>query len=227
MSTTAFLFTGIICKPFFHVFIASTEDIENKFASIWDNEDPAYIEALKEHNFTVILNDTKDQLIYVPQFVPIVNGINTIKQMGYKYILKSRVDISSFDYMKYVDEVSTLDNNKITVIAGIETESDGIYFLDIIVFGRTDEMCKLYGLQVINDKRFFEKFLIENYSGKQGLNKEDLKCYFNFSLDICKKHNIEFIWFRSLIFKTDDTTIPYMRVINEYCKHFIKNSIFI
>ena len=79
-------------------------------------------------------------------------------------------------------------------------------------------MCRFYALQPIKDERYPEKFLMENYSNKVNLTKEDIRDIFNFSLSACIENNIEFIWYRPPQWKTPLRTIPDMRIINEYCK---------
>jgi hypothetical protein len=215
MARTAILFTGLICPEMLDLLIAQTQNIQFKYASIWENENPEYILQLTENNFVVIKNNIKEMELYTPQFIPIVNGLKYIKDQEFDYVLKTRFDIASFNFLKYIEIIQNLYPEKITVIAGIQT--DITYFIDIIVFGKISEMCSFYKLQEINDKQCPEIFLIKNYLGKVNSRKEDLKNIFNFSLTKCIENNIEFIWSRSNKWKTPSRTIPYMRVIKEYC----------
>jgi len=152
---TAILFTGKINLLALDVLIEQTKNIENKFASIWENEKPEYIVKLSNNNFKIIYNDINQQKIYRPQFITVVNGLNYLKENGYEYVLRTRLDIVSLDYSKYLNLVSELYPEKITVIAGIETSTT--YFLDIIVSGKINEMCNFFTLQPINDDRYYEK----------------------------------------------------------------------
>jgi hypothetical protein len=213
MPRTAILFTGRVCPEMFHMLIEQTRNIEFKYASIWENEDPEYISILTNNNFIVIKNDIKQMELYNPQFVTIVNGLNYLKEQGFDYVLKTRFDILSLSYNKYINIIQ--DSHLLTVIAGIQLEFT--FFIDIIIFGKIDEMCRFYKLQEINDKQQPETFLIENYSGKTKLTKDDLKKIFNFSLTKCIDNNIEFVWFRPNTWANPFRTIPFMRVINEFC----------
>jgi len=209
---SAILFTGIIFPRTFDTLMKETKCIKYKFASIWDNEDQIYHSKLIDNNFIVIINNSKDQELFTPQFVPIVNALKYIKEQHVEYVLKSRFDILSSDYSRYLELMIRGYTNKITVLCGIQT--DTTYFLDLIVFGNLDTMCKLYALQEANDKRFPEKFIIENVSKKENVSKETLKEIFNFSLDACIDNTIEFFWQRI----TKPNSIP---IVNDYCKSTI------
>jgi hypothetical protein len=212
----AILFTGNIEPLAFNILIEQTKDIENKYASIWQNENSKYIVELTNNNFKIIYNDEKQKDLFRPQNITIFNGINYLKEKGYDYILRTRFDIVSPDYNKYLNLVSDLYPENITVIAGIETAD--IYFLDIIVSGKINDMCNFFKLQPIGDDRYYEKFFIENYTNKINLTKEEIKNVLNFSLNICISNNIEFIWYRPSWKLTHSITYPDMRVIKEYCK---------
>jgi len=212
----AILFTGIIEPLTIDILIEQTKDIKNKYASIWQNENTEYIVKLTNNNFEIIYNDIKQQHIYKPQNITIFNGLNYLKEKGYEYILRTRFDVVSPDYNKYLNLVSNLYFKNITVIAGIETST--IYFLDIIVSGKINDMLNFFKLQPINDDRYYEKFFIESYSNKINLTKEEIKNVLNFSLNNCIDNNIEFIWYRPISWKSKLITWPDMRVIKEYCK---------
>jgi hypothetical protein len=214
---TAILFTGKIESLAFDILIEQTKDIKNKYASIWENEDIEYIVKLTNNNFKIIYNDVKQQEIFKPQTITIFNGLNYLKEEGYEYILRTRFDIVSPDYNKYLNLVSNLYTENITVIAGIHW-STYVYFLDIIVSGKIGDLLKIFKLQSINDDRYYEKFFIENYSDKTNLTEEEIKNVLNFSLNICIDNNIEFIWYRPISWKSNSITYPDMRVIKEYCK---------
>lgn len=210
----AVLFTGKIYTSAFHSFLEQTKNIEHKFASIWENEEPIYKITLLEHNFTVIEHSIDHEVGYISQFVPIVYGLKCIKEEGFDVVLKTRFDVLSSDYPRYLD-LQKLDPAKINVISGIHT--DILYFLDIMAYGSIENMCKFYTLQEKSDPRCPEVFLMETYSGKQNLTEEDIRSIFTFSLPACRENNIDFIWYRPPWWKTSFRTIPDMRVITEYC----------
>ena len=221
--STAILFTGKIYPEHLNKCIeCSKHTTALKFASIWNNEDTIYIQQLMDNGFIIIRNDTNQQETSKPQFIPIVNGLQYIKEhhSNIEFVLRTRFDILSFDFDRYLEHTQHLYKEKITVISGIFTNI--IYFLDIIVCGSIDKMIKLYGLQPTNDTRQPETFLLENYINKKYLtNLEtaiEIKNNLHFSLDICIKHNIEFIWIRPNSWKLHTLNIPFMKVINEYCK---------
>lgn len=212
----AILFTGKIRHQTLDILIEQTKNMKNKYVSIWENENTEYIVKLSNNNFKIIYNDIKQQGLYKPQFIAVLNGLNYLKENGYEYVLRARLDIESSDYNKYLELVSHLYPNKIAVIAGMETST--AYFLDIIVSGEINEMCKFFTLQPINDDRYYEKFLLENFNNKTNLQKEEIRNILNFSLNDCIVNNIEFLWYRPISWKSSSITYPDMRVIKEYCK---------
>jgi hypothetical protein len=211
----AVLFTGKIYTSAFDSFLEQTKNIEHKFASIWENEEPIYKIKLLEHNFTVIENRIDQQLLYTPASISIVNGFQRIKEEGFDVVLKTRFDVISSDYTRYLDVLQKGDRDKINVLSGIHT--DILYFLEIMAYGTIENMCKFYTLHEKSDPRCPEVFAMETYSGKQNLSKEDISSIFTFSLPACREKNIEFIWYRPPWWKTSFRTIPDMRVISEYC----------
>ena len=220
-SNTAILFTGEIHPNNIDSFIECTKDIKAvKIASVWNNLDNDSMYKLIINNFAILKNNIEMQTIFTPQFVPIINGINFIKLKhcgDIEFILRSRFDILSSDYDKYLEKAKDLYSNKITVISGINS-GEMPYFLDIIVCGTTNNMSMFYALQSKIDARYPEIFLIENYSNKKELTKDEIRANLNFSLDICIKNNIEFIWIRPESWKSPTRTNPNMKVIEEYCK---------
>lgn len=226
MSDTAILFTGlihpnivgIVFHKYFTHFINSTSDIKAiKFASIWDNTDDDYVEMLIENDFIVIKNDIHEKKLYNSQNIPIVNGLKFIKEnySDIEFVLRTRFDILSYDYNTYLEKARHLYSDKITVLCGIHTSIT--YFLDIIVSGRIDEMRQFYTLQITNDTRPPEVFLLETYLNKASPSKEDIRKYLSFSLNICIENGIEFIWIRPYEWAGHSRTIPNMKVIEEYC----------
>jgi len=211
----AILITGNVCPEYLDALIENVNCIPYKIASIWENENPIYVEKLKSNGFLIVISKLHEQYeSNIPQLVPIKNGIEFAKNLDFDYVLKTRFDIISNDYNKYLDITQCKD--KIVLLSGIHTSE--LYFLDIVVSGPINEMAKFYSLQNKNDHRFIEKFLLENYLNKENLTKDDIRKSFYFSLNICIDNSIEFVWRRSEAWKNELRTIPNMKVINEYCK---------
>lgn len=211
----AVLFTGKIYTSEFESFLEQTKNIEHKFASIWENEEPIYKKKLIEHNFTVIVNSIDQQVVYTPASISIVNGFQRIKEEGFDFVLKTRFDVLSSDYPRYLELLQKGDPEKINVLSGIHTNI--LFFLEIMAYGTIENMCKFYTLQEKKDPRCPEVFAMETYSGKRNLTEEDIRSIFTFSLQACRENNIDFIWYRPPWWKTSFRTIPDMRVITEYC----------
>jgi hypothetical protein len=217
---TAILFTGLICSEHFDQFIECCSTIkELKIASIWDSDDnDNFIQTLINNNFIIIRNSVLEQHIFKAQTVPIVNGMKFIKDncKNIEYVLQTRFDVLTNDYSKYLEKTEHLYREKITVITGIDT--DRIYVLNIMVCGKLNDMYKFFNnKQYLNDYRSNEDFLLENYSKKTNLSKPDVSQICHFSLPVCIENNIEFIWIRSENWRNSFRTIPFMKVIQEYC----------
>jgi len=219
--TTAILFTGKVFKPYLNRLIEYTELLPYKFASVWNNENPEYLKLLADNNFILIINDIKTQELYQYQSASLFYGINFIKNYNIKfdYVLRTRFDILTKDYNKYIEFTKPLFQEKLTVLAGISTDTN--YFLDIIVGGKLEDMCNFYTLIEKNHPLggFIERILQEKYFNKSNLSKDDIYKLFNFSLDLCLKNGIEFIWYRpSHWYSRLLTSVPDLKVIEQYCR---------
>lgn len=212
MDDTVIVFTGKIYPFCIKRLIEETRSIPHKIASVWDNEPQEYVSDLSNNNFSIVVNKISDTELYTPQFVTIVSGVNCAKERGFKYIMRTRFDIVSTDYTLYLEKTRHLYENKLTTICGLA--SGIIFFDDRMIVGEADKMCKLYKLQRRGDSRYPEQFLMETYSNKTNLRHADIRVIFNFSLNICREHNIEFIWYRP-----HWSHVPHdMKYIGLYCK---------
>ena len=216
---SAILFTGNIHSEYFDTILKQASYVKEdvlKVACIWEHEKEEYIQALKNHHFVIVKSTLRDQEFHVPQFIPIVDGLEFLQENypEIKFVLRTRFDITSNDYGKYVELIRDQNIHKITVICGIKTNE--VYFLDIIVGGRLSEMTAFYRRQPRSDSAYPEKFLLENYSKKKKIfDENDLREILQFSFELCKNHSIEFTWYRDW----DSTfwTKPHVKVIQEYC----------
>jgi hypothetical protein len=136
-SKRAFLFTGKICPPVLDRLMEQTRYLPSKYASIWRNEPIEYIDKLTSAGFVILYNDV--QSCY-PQLDTANRGIQYLKKKGYSYVLRTRFDILTPDYLRYMD---LIDPTRITVIMGIHTNL--VYFLD------TSEFCLIIYIKVLND----------------------------------------------------------------------------
>lgn len=212
MKDTAILITGLLNEYYTFNLLKSYDGMSNKFISTWSNSDSGLLDILIKNDFSIILTDHDPSLSRANcQFITIINGLKYIKEkhVEYKYVIRSRTDIFSENIESFISVTKHLYSNKLTVICGIHTTI--IYFLDIIVAGTIDEMISFYKLMDPNDTRCQEIFLIEEYTQKKNLTREDIKSYFNFCLDECVKYNLEFIWFREARYP------PTMKLISDYC----------
>ena len=95
-----------------------------------------FCKKLKKDNFIILLNDEEslknDQHKHNRQLLPIRNGILEAEKLGFKYVMRSRADVFSNDFDKYLMKTRSMYQNKLTAIAGINNVKAGVYFLDII-----------------------------------------------------------------------------------------------
>lgn len=210
--TTVVLVTGKVLPQYFEKFLEQLIDIPHKIASVWDNEDPDYVERLVEHNFKIVRSDHTQMPIIHAQNITIVAGVSLAKDLGYDYILRTRFDIVCNNMVNYMKVIEPLYREKITVLCGV-----GDYFLDIVTAGRTEDMVKTYKTHRVDDGRTIEKFLIDQYSGKTSLTQAEIRQLFHFSLPLCREHGIEFVFFKKPDWAAPNRTIPDMLVISQYC----------
>jgi hypothetical protein len=210
--TTVVLTTGKVLPQYFDKFLEQLKDIPHKIASIWDNEDPKYVERLAAHNFKIVTSDHTQMPIIHAQNITIVKGVTTANELGYDYILRTRFDIVCNDMPKYLELSAPLYREKLTVLCGV-----GDYFLDIVVAGRTEDMVNTYKTHRVDDGRTIEKFLMDQYSGRSTHTREEIRTMFHFSLPLCRENGIEFVFFKKPDWIAPNRTIPDMLVISQYC----------
>tara|TARA_B100001769_G_scaffold140739_1_gene110198 strand:+ start:489 stop:1175 length:687 start_codon:yes stop_codon:yes gene_type:complete len=221
MNDTIILITGQLNANFTDRLIESYKNVSNKLISTWKDTPSELIEKLKKDNFIILLNDEEslknDQHKHNRQLLPIRNGILEAEKLGFKYVMRTRTDIFSNDFDKYLMKTRSMYQNKLTAIAGINNVKAGVYFLDIIICGEISKMLSMFVLKAPNNKKAYELYLIEMYTKKNKINAEELNQNFSFSLNTCLENEIEFIWVRDGKWKTPKRTIPDMKVIKEYC----------
>lgn len=97
------------------------------------------------------------------------------------------------------------------------------YFLDVILVGNISYIFKYYEKDDEFQKTNFrnaEQIMIENYTNKDIRTKDDIKNYLNFCKSICIKENIEIIWYKPSVWVNYKRSIPYTKLISEYCNAF-------
>jgi len=220
--STVVIVSGKILPEYLDTLIEGMKDIEYKIASVWENEAAIYIDKLRRNNFMIVKNRMEEQTIYYGQTVGVVNGLAFARQLGFEYAARIRFDVLCSNLPLYLEKTKHLYKEKFLAITGIQPSSTDIYFLDIVVVGRTDELSKLYGFQPFEDyytkKIYVELFLLRRYTGKYTLSRQEVKDIFAFSLDICKTYGIDFTWWRPHWWMQEGRTIPDMKVVDQYCR---------
>ena len=171
MNDTIILITGQLNANFTDRLIESYKNISNKLISTWKDTPSELIEKLKNDNFIILLNDEEylknDQHKHNRQLLPIRNGILEAEKLGFKYVMRTRTDIFSNDFDKYLMKTRSMYKDKLTFIAGIKNVKWGIYFLDIIVSGEISKMLSMFVIKEPKNKKAYELYLIEMYTKKK------------------------------------------------------------
>jgi hypothetical protein len=215
MDDTAVIITGILCN---HIqvsrLIVSYSNTKIKIISTWKETDSIYIETLLDENFLVILNEPPLYITsYNLQHTCICSALLKVKELGIKYTVRSRTDIFPNNYPLFVEKTRHLYKDKITVFNYVNG-----HICDFVISGSTEEMMRFFSKeQAIGDTRYPEKYMIETYSNKVDLNKEDFAQYVNYCLDVCRENGIEHYWLRAVGFpKEIMKNYPFIMIEYEY-----------
>lgn len=158
--------------------------------SIWKNEDKDKLEQIKEMGIIILENEKPSiggfiNLNY--QIVSTKNAVLKAKELGCKYILKSRTDIRIYETGVDKFLISLLNNfpsyclNQNQRIIGVDsnTHKYGIGISDIFQFGTTEEMEKMWDVELVArniSREEYSKFE-ENSTAIDRFNFEFSECY--------------------------------------------------
>lgn len=217
---TVTIITGKLIEICIDYLIHSYTKIKHKIISTWKDEDSSLLEQLSSNGFIIVLNDYpeyKNTTNY--QITCIRAGLLKAQELGFKYAVRSRTDIFPNIQLKFIHITRHLYNEKITVIGGIIGEyPNDDSFLDLIISGHINEMLKLYPiLQLPNDSRNPEQFLLETYFNTSKIKIDILNTKMNSCINLCKENKIEFTWYRTQRYFATGLSFPYMKLIKEYC----------
>jgi hypothetical protein len=214
-SNIAILVTGKIEKRIIESVIESYSNIDNKILSTWDTEDMECIKQFEENGFQIVL--TKPPVMTTTtvngtmmQLIPIASGVKYAKERGYEYLMRSRTDIVSSDFLKYLDKTKHLYKDKLTALA-FNTK----YIFEVFICGKIDEMVKFYKVPSETDMRTSEEFLSEEYIGVIPVKEEDIRRKITETYNICKDNSMQFYWLRErrMYYHLNETISPFVRLI--------------
>jgi hypothetical protein len=224
-SNIAILVTGKIEKRITESLFESYSNIDNKILSTWDTEDKEYIKEFEENGFQIVLTtpphtNTTTVNGTMMQLIPIASGVKYAKERGYEYLMRSRTDIVSSDFLKYLDKTKHLYKDKLTALA-FNTK----YIFEVFICGKIDEMVKFYKVPHETDMRPPEEFLSEEYIGILPVKDEDIRQKITETYNICKENSMQFYWLRErrMQYHLKETISPYVRLIgtSEGCSSFL------
>lgn len=210
--STVILVAGKVLPQYIDALIEQLKPVEHKIASLWDDEDPVYVKRLIDNNFLVTTSDHNVKPGEIHQSIPIARGVQFANELGHACILRTRFDILCSNWTQYMRVAKPMYDERLTAICGI-----GNYFLDWVVAGRTEDMCRTYTIMHSNPPTHIELFLMDNYVGKRISSQDEIRAALHFTVNLCRQHGIEFTLFRKPDWAAPNRTIPNMRVINEYC----------
>jgi hypothetical protein len=224
---TITIISGLLNDLFIEKLISSYKTVKHKMITTWNNTDIKFIEILQENGFFIVLSEypiEKNTINF--QSICMRNGILKAMELNYKYVCRSRTDIFPENHVKFLQVTRNLYQDKIMSLCGVELYMNNellTYYLDVILVGNIACMFKYYEKDDECSKNYFrncEQIMIENYANKNIISKEDIKQYMNFCKEVCSKENIEIIWYKPADWADYYRSIPYMKLIREYCNAF-------
>lgn len=209
---TCVIITGLLKNEYISPLIEMYKDVPNKIISTW--KDQPHINTLQDNGFIIQLNDYPSYRNCTNyQTVNIREGCILAKKLGFKYIIRMRTDLICNNMIKFMECITPLYTEKITVLGFINLSS--FYIIDFFIAGEICEMISIFNKeQKEDDKRFVEQYWMEEYLGKNNLTFNDLKEKLYTCLDILQSNNIDM----EIISKN------WGKIISNYCKKdFILN----
>lgn len=237
LNETVIIVSGKITNYFIEnsstVFFNSFKDIKNKILTTWDYEkDKAQM--FKDNGFDIVYSSESEMPEVNPyyQFLPVEKALKYAKEKGFKYALRTRTDIITLNYKKYLYHTRDIHKKKMSALfgLGILNQNTGPYFLDVIVGGPIDNLLKLFKMTnktvrtppdrdaIVEDFHYAEGYLLEQWFNYKTPSAQDVKSILEFTYNICIKNNIEFIWKRKerWLPRFVYNNFPYLRIISEY-----------
>jgi len=253
------LITGTIYEKLIDDLIKTYSNLEHKIISTWydpkfETLHTAYAYGgCKPENYNVVLKKLEDAgfiLVFnnlveatkmyenynnkyykstIAQTMQIYNGLVKAKELGYKYVIRCRTDISCEDdtmFNKFINETKYLFTEKLSVICGMSIGKYP-YILDVIITGDINEMLLFFDCNYPKDSDkglSTEHYWLREYFKKKYPDKPitltTIKEVFNYFLRDLQKHNIEFLWFRPKIYeKLQNKKIEnaQVKIVKNYC----------
>ena len=206
--------TGIL-KPISVIHLVQAySHTQHKLISTWKDEDPNLLNILDKSGFIIVLSEKPANMTsYNAQAVTAIAGIIKAEQLGFTHVCRTRTDVFPSNHEYFLHCTYNLYSSKVMAICGIFD-----WFLDIIMVGPINKMIKAFShLQVPGDDSCPEQIIIDNLYDGTCNEKGDKRSILNFCLPICKEKGLEIIWYRPPKWKNRIRSIPYMKVVNEYC----------
>ena len=209
------IITGQLTPLFVIHIVKAYSHTKDKLVSTWSKEDPNLIHILESHGFIVVLSEApSNNGSFNMQAVAAKAALEKARELGYTHICKTRTDVFPNNHEHFLNVTKDLYSDKIMSICGINT-----YILDIFMIGPINQMTKAYKtLQDKEENRFPEGAILENMFDKSHQTKEEIREQINFALTRCQEHGLEITWYRPPQWKNPLRSIPYMKVISEYCR---------
>jgi hypothetical protein len=180
--------------------ILRTHTPENTVICTWNSE-RQHTHALERAGFTVLYEDPP--LPPIPsnpatrQSHLITLGIVHALAKGATHVLRFRTDIECPNLYEFKNLLYTnyAQSDKLSVLCGIEVRSGAPYFLDVLVFGKVEQMHRMFlPLQTAEDERYVETFWMETYAGARELTRDQMREIFNFFALENKRAGIQLHW---------------------------------
>jgi len=192
MNDTCVVISGLLKNEYINALLITYKNVKNKIITTWEDQPKELIEMLKNNGFIIVLSkpitfDSYNQHIStLVQITTIKKGIEKANELGFKYVIKMRTDITCNNFELFCKVIENMYKNKITVLCGIFN-----YFSDLMVAGPIEEMILFYkNIPSNKDTRSPERYLMEEYMNDPNTTVEQFKSKVNFCLPEVRKYNI-------------------------------------
>ena len=210
------IISGKLDTLFVIYIIRSYLNTKNKLISTWKDQCPTLINLLQQHGYIIVLSDPPVHMTsYNAQAACSLAGIKKAVELGFTHVCRSRTDIFPLNHEYFLKCTEDLYQEKILAISGVNT-----YIMDVFLVGPIEQILKAYSspLQAPGDLRCPEGIILESIFGKPNQSKEEIKEKVNFALTRCQENGLEIVWHRPPRWKNAIRSIPFMKIVNEYCK---------
>ena len=219
---TITVLSGLVEPLFVEKLIECYKDVKHKLVSTWNTSDKTLLEQLESNGFHIVLSDYPEHRTSANyQIVCLQNGIHKATQLGFTYVCRSRTDVFPKNHLQFLKVIRDLYIEKVTVLCGVSLFNMN-YYLDIVICGTCEQLLAMFSKLQQPTKHYKnpELYFLQNYTECEIQSQADIKQYLHFAKKKCIEANIEIMWYRPYDCVPFPRSIPYTKVLAEYCNAF-------